>query len=76
MSTLAWITEEELERVIKNKGDEFRQKKLWKFHGGGEKMRNASGQQGENEQHWKNKSEQKDKQQIFDERIRQSLYKK
>ena len=49
MSTLAWITEEELERVIKNKGDEFRQKKLWKFHGGGEKMRNASGQQGENE---------------------------
>ena len=32
---------EELERVIKNKGDEF--------HSGGEKMRNVSGQQGENE---------------------------
>ena len=29
MSTLTWITEKELERVIKNKGDEF--------HSGGEK---------------------------------------
>ena len=41
MSTLTWITEKELERVIKNKGDEF--------HSGGEKMRNVSDQQGENE---------------------------
>ena len=24
ISTLAWITEQELERVIKNRGDEFR----------------------------------------------------
>ena len=41
MSTLTWITE----KKIKNKGDEFRWKKNMKFHGGGEKMRNASGQQ-------------------------------
>ena len=41
MSTLTWITE----KKIKNKGDEFRWKKNMKFHGGGEKMRNARGQQ-------------------------------
>ena len=41
MSTLTWITE----KKIKNKGDEFRWKKNMKFHGDGEKMRNASGQQ-------------------------------
>ena len=41
MSTLTWITE----KKIKNKGDEFRWKKNMKFHGGREKMRNASGQQ-------------------------------
>ena len=29
MFTLTWITEKELERVIENKGDEFRKKK-WK----------------------------------------------
>ena len=40
MSTLTWITENK----IKNKGDEFHWKKNMKFHGGGEKMRNASGQ--------------------------------
>ena len=27
MFTLTWITEKELERVIENKGDEFRRKK-------------------------------------------------
>ena len=43
--TLAWITEKELERVIENKGDE----KNMEIQSGGEKMRNASGQQGENE---------------------------
>ena len=31
MSTLTWITEKELERVIKNKGDEFRGKKNMKI---------------------------------------------
>ena len=30
MSTLKWITEKELEQVIKNKGDEFRWKKNMK----------------------------------------------
>ena len=49
MSSLTWITEKELGRVNKNKGGEFRCKKDMKFHSSGEKMRNASGQQGENE---------------------------
>ena len=43
------ITEKELERVIENKGDVFRRKKNMKIHSGGEKMRNASGQEGVNE---------------------------
>ena len=47
MLTLTWITEKELERVIENKGDEFRRKKKMEIQSGGEKMRNASGQQGE-----------------------------
>ena len=50
MFTLMWITEKELERVTENKGDEFRRKKDMEIQGSGEKMRNASGQQGENEQ--------------------------
>ena len=49
MFTLTWITEKELERVIENKGDEFRRKKNMEIQSGGEEMRNASGQQGENE---------------------------
>ena len=49
MFTLTWITEKELERVIENKGDEFLRKKNTEIQSGGEKMRNASGQQGENE---------------------------
>ena len=49
MFKLTWITERELERVIKNKGDEFRWKKNVEIQSGGEKMRNVSGQQGENE---------------------------
>ena len=47
--TQAWITEKELEQVIENKGDEFRGKKNMETQSGGEKMRNACGQQGENE---------------------------
>ena len=39
--TLTWITEKELERVIENKGDEFRRKKNMEIQSGGEKMRNA-----------------------------------
>ena len=49
MFTLTWTTEKELERVIENKGDEFRRKKNMEIQSGGEKMGNASGQQGENE---------------------------
>ena len=44
-----WVKEKELERVIENKGDEFRRKKNMKIQSGGGKMRNASGQQSENE---------------------------
>ena len=46
---LTWITEKELERVTENKGDEFRRKKKMEIESGGEEMRNAGGQQGENE---------------------------
>ena len=49
MFTLAWITEKELEQVIENKRDEFCRKKNMKIQSGCETMRNASGQQGENE---------------------------
>ena len=49
MFTLTWITVKELERVIENKGDEFRRKKNMEIRSGGEKMRRASGQQGESE---------------------------
>ena len=49
MFTLTWITERDLERVIKNKGHEFRRKKNMEIQSGGAKMRNASGQQGEHE---------------------------
>ena len=72
MSTLTWITEKELERVIANKGDEFRCKKTWKCHSGGDKMRNASGQQGENERQWKKlKANRNTSDKIFGEHIRQ-----
>ena len=47
MFTLTCITEKELKRVIENKGDEFRRKKNMEVQSGGEKMRNASGQRGE-----------------------------
>ena len=50
MFTLTWITEKQLERVTENKGDEFRRKKNMEIKSGGEKMRNAIGQQGESEQ--------------------------
>ena len=49
MFTLTWITEKELERVTENKGDEVCRKKNMEIQSGGEKMRNASGQQSENE---------------------------
>ena len=49
MFTLTWIAEKELERVTENKRDEFCGEKNMKIQSGGETMRNASGQQGENE---------------------------
>ena len=49
MSTLTWITKKELEREIKNKGDQFR----WNFIAAVRKMRNASGHHGETE--WQRK---------------------
>ena len=49
MFTLTWMTEKELERVIENKRDEFCRKKNMKPQSGCKTMRNASGQQGENE---------------------------
>ena len=42
MFTLTWI-EKELERVIENKGEEFRRKKNMEIQSGGEEMRNVSG---------------------------------
>ena len=49
MFTLSWITEKELDRVIENKRGKFCRKKNMTIVGGGEAMRNASDQQGENE---------------------------
>ena len=49
MFTLTWITEKEPERVIVNKGDEFHRKKNMEIQNGGERMRNARGQQGKDE---------------------------
>ena len=45
MFTLTWITEKELERVIENQGEEFPKRNM-EIQSGGEKMRNASDQQG------------------------------
>ena len=75
MFTLTWITEKELERVIENKGDEFRRKKNMEIQSGGEKMRNASGQQGENERQWKIKANMNTEDKILGKHIRQFLYK-
>ena len=47
MFTLTWA-EQELERVIENKTDEFLRKKNMKIQSGCDTMRNARGQQGEN----------------------------
>ena len=76
MFTLTWITEKELERVIENKGDEFRGKKNMEIQSGGEKMRNASGQQGENERQWKIKTNMSTGNKILGKHIRQFLHKK
>ena len=56
MFTLTWITKKALERVLENKRDEFFSEKNMRIQSGGETMRNASGQQGENERQWKIKA--------------------
>ena len=71
MFTLTWITEQELERVIANKGDDFRRNKNMEIQSGGEKMRNASGQQGENERQWKIKANMNTGNKILGKHIRQ-----
>ena len=71
MCTLTWITEKELERVIEN----IRRKKNMEIQSGGEKMRNASGQQGENERQWKIKANMNTGNKILGKHIRQFLHK-
>ena len=70
MCTLTWITEKELERVIENSLEENME-----IQSGGEKMRNASGQQGENERQWKIKANMNTGHKISSKRIRQFLHK-
>ena len=74
MFTLTWTTEKELERVIENKGDEFRRKKNEEIQSGGEKMKNANGKQGENERQWKIKANMNTGNKILDKHIRQFLH--
>ena len=59
MSTLTWITKKELERDIKNKGDQFR----WNFIAAVRKMRNASDHHGETE--WQRKKSEQEQIQHF-----------
>ena len=75
MFTLMWITEKDLERVIENKGDEFRRKKNMEIQSGGEKMKNASGQQGKNERQWKIKESMNTGNKILGKHVRQFLHK-
>ena len=70
MFTLIWTTEKELERVIENKGDEFRRKKNMEIRSGGEKMRNATGEQGENERQKKIKANMNAKNKILGKQTR------
>ena len=44
-----------IKRVIKNKGPNYVGRKTWKFIAAGEKVKNSSGHQGENERLWKKK---------------------
>ena len=69
------IWEKELERVIKNKRDEFCRNKNMKIQSGSETMRNASGQQGENKRQWKIKANMNTGDRILGKHIRQFLHK-
>ena len=74
MITLTRTTEKELERVIEN-WDEFRRKKNMEIQSVCEKMRNASGQQGENEWQWNIKANMNTGNKVLDKHIRQFLHK-
>ena len=67
--------EEELGRVIENIGYEFRRKKNMEIQSRGEKMRNANGQQGENERQLKIKVNVNTGNRILGKHIRQFLHK-
>ena len=73
--SLTWITGKELEREIYNNGDQFRWKKNVKFVTLGEKMRKASGYQGENERQWKIRVNRKTNI-SFIKRVNRKLYKR
>ena len=75
MFTLMWITEKELERVIENKGDEFRRENNMEIQSGGENMRNTSDQQGENDRRWKIKANMNTGNKILGKHIRQFHHK-
>ena len=74
MFTLTWITEKQIERVIENKGDEFCRKKNMKIQSGCKTMRNARGQQGENEQQSKVRANLNTGDKILGKHIRQFLH--
>ena len=65
MSTLTWITEKELEQVIKNKGDEFRWKKNENFIAAVSKWETLAASKEKMSGSEKNKSEKEHKQQKF-----------
>ena len=67
--------EEELGRVIENIGYEFRRKKNMEIQSRGEKMKNANGQQGENERQLKIKANVNTGNRILGKHIRQFLHK-
>ena len=69
------IPEKELERMIKNKRDEFCRKKNMKIQSGCVAMRNAGGQQGENKRQWKIKANMNTEDRMLSKHIRQFLHK-
>ena len=69
------IWKKEQERVVENKRDEFCRKKNMKIQSSCETVKNASGQQGENERQWKIKANMNTGDKILGKHIRQFLHK-
>ena len=69
------IWKKEQERVFENKRDEFCRKKNMIIQSGCETMRNASGQQGENERQWQIKANMNTGDKILGKHIWQFLHK-